>query len=78
MTSQWPDNCDASTWKVISDSLDIDFIHANIHGRSCKKKLFIQENAFESVVYKIHPFCSVLNVLKISPASLKPKVISAV
>ena len=23
----WPDNCDASTWKVISDSLDIDFIH---------------------------------------------------
>ena len=25
-------NCDACTWKVISNSLDIDFIHGNIHG----------------------------------------------
>ena len=30
MTSQWPDNCYASTWKVISNSLDIDFIHGDI------------------------------------------------
>ena len=37
MTSQWPDNCDAITWIVISNSLDIDFIHGDIHGRSCKK-----------------------------------------
>ena len=37
MTSQWPDNCDANTWQVISNSLDIDFIHGVIHGRSCKK-----------------------------------------
>ena len=37
MTSQWPDNCDAVTWIVISNSLDIDLIHGNIHGRSCKK-----------------------------------------
>ena len=37
MTSQWPDNCDANTWQVISNSLDIDFIHSDIHGRSCKK-----------------------------------------
>ena len=36
MTSQWPDNCDANTWQVISNSLDIDFIHGDIHGRSCK------------------------------------------
>ena len=36
MTSQWPDNYDANTWQVISNSLDIDFIHGNIHGRSCK------------------------------------------
>ena len=36
MTSQWPDNCDANTWQVISNSLDIDFIHDDIHGRSCK------------------------------------------
>ena len=39
MTSQWPDNCDANTWQVISNSLDIDFIHGDIHGRSCKKML---------------------------------------
>ena len=39
MTSQWPDNCDAIMWIVISNSLDIDFIHGDIHGRSCKKFL---------------------------------------
>ena len=38
MTSQRPDNCDASTLEVISNSLDIDFIHGDIHGRSCNKK----------------------------------------
>ena len=37
MTSQWSDNCDAISWKVISNSLDINFIHGDIHGRSCKK-----------------------------------------
>ena len=36
MMIQWPDNCDASTCKVVSNSLDIDFIHGDIHGRSCK------------------------------------------
>ena len=36
MTSQWPDNCDKVTWIAISNSLDIDFIHGNIHGQSCK------------------------------------------
>ena len=40
MTSQWPHNCDAITWIVISNSLDIDFIHSDIHGRSCKKLLY--------------------------------------
>ena len=38
MTSQWPDNCDANTWQVISNSLDIGFIHGDIHGRSCKNE----------------------------------------
>ena len=33
MMSQWPDNCDSITWILISNLLDIDFIH----GRSCKK-----------------------------------------
>ena len=37
MTSQWPNNCDANTWQLISNSLDIDFIHGDIHDRSCKK-----------------------------------------
>ena len=36
MTSQWPDNCDAVTWKVISNSLDIDLIYGDIRGRSHK------------------------------------------
>ena len=40
MTSQLPDSCDVSTWKVISNSLDIDFIHSDIHGRSCNKMGF--------------------------------------
>ena len=41
MTSQWPDNCDTITWKDISNSLDIDFIHGNIHGWSCVKPKLI-------------------------------------
>ena len=40
MTSQWPDSFDAITWIVISSSLDIDFIHGDIHDRSCKKTSF--------------------------------------
>ena len=38
MTSQWPDNCNAATWKVISKSLVIDFIHGDLHGWSCRKQ----------------------------------------
>ena len=37
MMSQWPDNCGAITFTMISNSLDIYFIHGNIHGLSCKK-----------------------------------------
>ena len=39
MTSQWPDNFDAITWIMISNLLDIDLSHGDIHGRSCKKSL---------------------------------------
>ena len=39
MTSQWRHY--TSTWKVISNLLDIDFIHGDIHGRSCKNFLCI-------------------------------------
>ena len=34
--------CDASTNKVMSNSLDIDFIRGDILGRSCKIVIFIQ------------------------------------
>ena len=46
MMSQWPDNCDTITWIVISNSLDIDFIDGDIHGRSCKntKYWFLENN----------------------------------
>ena len=37
MTSKWPDNYVRSMWEVISNSWDIDFIHGDIHGRSCEK-----------------------------------------
>ena len=37
MTSQWPHNCDTIMWIVISNSLDINFIHGDIHSRLCKK-----------------------------------------
>ena len=40
MTSEWPASCDALTWIVISNSLDIEFIHGDIHDRSCKKCKF--------------------------------------
>ena len=35
MRSQWPDDCDAIAWIMISNSLDIDYIHGDIHGQ-CK------------------------------------------
>ena len=31
MRSQWPDNCDAIMWTVISNSSDINFVHSDIH-----------------------------------------------
>ena len=44
MTSQWPDSCDAVTWIVISNLLDIVFIHGDVHGRSCKNYVFPIQN----------------------------------
>ena len=37
MTSQWPGNCDEITWIMLSNSLDIDYIHGDTHDQSCKK-----------------------------------------
>ena len=41
MISQWPDSCDAITWIMISNLLDINFIHGDIHGWWCKKKFYV-------------------------------------
>ena len=53
MTSQWPDNCDAITWTVISNSLDINFIHGDIHGRSCKNVEHSNNNMWQ-IYISIH------------------------
>ena len=42
MIPQWPDSCDAVTWIVMYNSLDIDFIPDDIHGRSCKNGISLQ------------------------------------
>ena len=45
MTSLWHDhNCDMITWTVISKSLDIDFIHGDIHGRSSKNDAYMHHS----------------------------------
>ena len=45
MTSQWADNCDVSMWMMISNSLDIDCIHCDIHTQLCKKlSYFLKKN----------------------------------
>ena len=51
MTSQWPDNCNAIVRIVISNSLDIDFIHSDIHGWSCKNIVcqFILSKGFSCI-----------------------------
>ena len=41
MTSQLPSNCDMLTRIVISNSLDIDFIHSEIRDRSCTRSLLL-------------------------------------
>ena len=61
---QRPHNCDASTRKVISNSLDVfDFIPGYIHDRSFKKGRYFSRNAqgsyplyeFENYFLKIQP-----------------------
>ena len=54
MTSQWLDNCDAVTRIVISNSLDIDFIHGYIHGWSCKKILYSKKLLELFCVYMVY------------------------
>ena len=63
MTSQWPDNCDANTWQVISNLLDIDFIHGDIHGRSCKNIGFCPKS--QMFLREPSPM-SVLNLIKLT------------
>ena len=58
MASQLPDDCGATTWQVISNSLDIDFIHGDIHGQSCKKIRFPTQMA----MYTEYPVVFNLNI----------------
>ena len=51
------DSCDASTWKAISDSLDIDFIHDHIHDRSCKKMRIITVMTMIGMIMIINDVC---------------------
>ena len=55
ITSRWPDHCDEITWIMISNSLDIDFIHGDIHDRSRK-------NA-KSLMTEIHDIPTVTKAL---------------
>ena len=45
-----------TTWQMISNSLDIDFIHGDIHGRSCKNIqcdiVFIYISIYWSTAYR--------------------------
>ena len=74
MTSQWPHNCDAIAWIMIFNSLEIDFIHGDIHGRSCKNITHciliilgnVQENVFAFTVYIVYWFFPFL-VIPVSP-----------
>ena len=61
MMSQWPDNCDDNTWQVISNSLDIDFIHSDIQVQSCKNNLSSLTSLamVPKQIYKYHCFCDI-------------------
>ena len=39
-TIMWLCICDASTWKVVSNSMNIDFIHDDLHDWSYKKQRY--------------------------------------
>ena len=49
MMSQWPDNCDRITWIMIFNSLDIDFIHGVVHGRSCQNSGYLITHHHQSL-----------------------------
>ena len=62
--SQWLDNCNANMWQVISNSFDINFIHSDIHGRSCKNENYI------SIISSKFPKCQWVKVSKDIPPTL--------
>ena len=56
MMSQWPDNCEAITWIMISNSLDIDFIRDDIHGRSRTNFFLLHQSVVNSRNTLTHSF----------------------
>ena len=67
MTSQLVDSYDASSWKVISNSSDVDFIHGYIHDRSCKKTSFFQSLIISRSRHCIHPMSALTGVVDANP-----------
>ena len=68
MKSQWLENCDSITWKVISNSLDIDFIYGDIHGRSCQNTLLAHAHArrtIEKVTVDIPAHCKLSTTISV-------------
>ena len=66
MTSQWPDNCDASTWKVISNSLSVLFtviftagrVRKNVNLRYLDKStdLFVRNWIQSNISVRLQPY----------------------
>ena len=55
-------SCDSTTWIMISNSLDINFVHGDIHYRSCKKWvstiLCVFHITHKIVLVKLHLYAS--------------------
>ena len=57
MMSQLPDICDATTWQVISNSLDINFIHGIFHSQSCKKPCLLIDLLLQETQMSAYFWC---------------------
>ena len=71
MTSQWPDSYDASTWHMISNSIDLGFIYANIHDQSRKKFTFFPECPIQGEYLFVGPYCISSNWFRWHGTTLK-------
>ena len=63
VTSQWSDNCDGIMWKVISNMLDIDFIHGDSPAVIKKVIFIIMESRYLVFIFlqSTHKRCPLAN-----------------